>query len=59
MSRNTANVKVRFAPSPTGYLHIWRRSYSAFNWLFARSNSGSMVLRIEDTDQQRSTTAKT
>lgn len=55
MSRNTANVKVRFAPSPTGYLHIGGARTALFNWLFARSNSGSMVLRIEDTDQQRST----
>lgn len=48
-------VKVRFAPSPTGYLHIGGARTALFNWLFARHNKGIFLLRIEDTDQQRST----
>ncbi|MGA2775178.1 MAG: glutamate--tRNA ligase [Candidatus Omnitrophota bacterium] len=47
-------VKVRFAPSPTGYLHIGGGRTALFNWLFARSKGGKFVLRIEDTDQLRS-----
>ncbi|MFA5275405.1 MAG: glutamate--tRNA ligase [Candidatus Omnitrophota bacterium] len=47
-------VKVRFAPSPTGYLHIGGARTALFNWLFARSKVGKFVLRIEDTDQLRS-----
>ncbi len=47
-------VKVRFAPSPTGYLHIGGARTCLFNWLYARSKNGSFVLRIEDTDQARS-----
>lgn len=46
-------VKVRFAPSPTGYLHIGGLRTALYNYLFAKSNKGSMVLRIEDTDQNR------
>lgn len=49
------NVRVRFAPSPTGTLHIGGARTALFNWLFARSNGGKLVLRIEDTDLQRST----
>ena len=49
------NVRVRFAPSPTGYLHIGGARTALFNWLFARYNKGVFLLRIEDTDQQRST----
>ncbi len=49
------NARVRFAPSPTGSLHIGGARTALFNWLFARHNSGTFVLRIEDTDQQRST----
>lgn len=49
------NVRVRFAPSPTGYLHIGGARTALFNWLFARHNKGVFLLRIEDTDQQRST----
>ncbi len=45
----------RFAPSPTGYLHIGGARTALFNWLFARSHGGKFVLRIEDTDQERST----
>lgn len=47
-------VKVRFAPSPTGYLHIGGARTALFNWLYARSQNGKFVLRIEDTDQVRS-----
>ncbi len=48
------SVRVRFAPSPTGHLHIGGARTALFNWLFARQNGGTFVLRIEDTDQQRS-----
>jgi glutamyl-tRNA synthetase len=47
--------RVRFAPSPTGYLHIGGVRTALFNWLWARKTKGSFVLRIEDTDQERST----
>ena len=50
-------VRVRFAPSPTGYLHIGGARTALFNWLYARRNNGVFVLRIEDTDQKRSTEA--
>ncbi|NIA03522.1 MAG: glutamate--tRNA ligase [Nitrospirae bacterium] len=48
-------VKVRFAPSPTGYLHVGGARTALFNWLYARNQGGTFVLRIEDTDQERST----
>ncbi len=48
-------MKVRFAPSPTGHLHIGGARTAIFNWLFARHNRGRFVLRIEDTDRSRST----
>ncbi|RLD94012.1 MAG: glutamate--tRNA ligase [Aquificota bacterium] len=48
-------VKVRFAPSPTGYLHLGGARTAIFNWLFARHNGGRFILRIEDTDKSRST----
>jgi glutamyl-tRNA synthetase len=48
-------VRVRFAPSPTGALHIGGVRTALFNWLYARRNKGSFILRIEDTDQTRST----
>ena len=48
-------VRVRFAPSPTGFLHIGGVRTALFNWLFARQQKGVFVLRIEDTDQSRST----
>jgi len=54
MNMNTP-VKVRFAPSPTGYLHIGGVRTALFNWLFARHHGGRFVLRIEDTDLSRST----
>jgi glutamyl-tRNA synthetase len=51
--------RVRFAPSPTGYLHVGGARTALFNWLFARHTGGTMVLRIEDTDRERSTEALT
>jgi glutamyl-tRNA synthetase len=51
--------RVRFAPSPTGYLHIGGARTALFNWLFARHHQGKFILRIEDTDRQRSTEAST
>jgi len=47
-------IRVRFAPSPTGYLHIGGARTALFNWMYARSQNGTFILRIEDTDQQRS-----
>src|SRR5215813_9724372 len=46
-------VRTRFAPSPTGYLHIGGVRTALFNWLFARKHGGQFILRIDDTDQQR------
>ena len=51
------NVVTRFAPSPTGFLHIGGARTALFNWLYARGRSGKMLLRIEDTDRERSTQA--
>lgn len=48
-------VRVRFAPSPTGYLHVGGCRTALFNWLFARHHGGTFILRIEDTDRTRST----
>ncbi len=48
-------VRVRFAPSPTGYLHVGNARTALFNWLFARHHHGTFILRIEDTDVERST----
>ncbi len=50
-----AEVRVRFAPSPTGYLHIGGVRTALYSWLWARQNSGTFILRIEDTDRERST----
>ena len=47
------NVRVRFAPSPTGALHIGGVRTALFNYLFAKKNQGTFILRIEDTDQTR------
>ena len=47
-------MRVRFAPSPTGYLHVGGARTAVFNWLLARREGGVFVLRIEDTDRQRS-----
>src|ERR1700754_4116670 len=50
-------VVTRFAPSPTGFLHIGGGRTALFNWLYARARGGKMLLRIEDTDRERSTNA--
>src|SRR4051812_4439319 len=50
-------VRVRFAPSPTGYLHVGSARTALFNWLLARRRGGMFVLRIEDTDAERSNDA--
>src|ERR1700710_2661626 len=50
-------VVTRFAPSPTGFLHIGGGRTALFNWLYARRFGGKMLLRIEDTDRERSTQA--
>ena len=54
---SAANVVTRFAPSPTGFLHIGGARTALFNWLYARRNGGKFLLRIEDTDKARSTQA--
>jgi glutamyl-tRNA synthetase len=51
----SSEIRVRFAPSPTGYLHIGGARTALFNWLFARHHGGKFVLRIEDTDMKRNT----
>jgi len=55
----SAGVRVRFAPSPTGYLHVGGARTALFNWLYARRQGGVLILRIEDTDLERSTEAST
>lgn len=55
--KNVMSVRVRFAPSPTGYLHVGGLRTALFNWLFARRHGGQFILRIEDTDRDRSTDA--
>src|ERR1700738_5280869 len=52
-----APVVTRFAPSPTGFLHIGGARTALFNWLYARGRGGTFLLRIEDTDRERSTQA--
>ena len=54
-----SQIRVRFAPSPTGYLHVGGARTALFNWLFARKTGGVFILRIEDTDKERSTDAHT
>src|SRR6187551_1260734 len=51
------SVRTRFAPSPTGYLHIGGVRTALFNWLFARQHGGQFLLRVDDTDQQRNVEA--
>ena len=51
------SVVTRFAPSPTGFLHIGGARTALFNWLYAKHTGGKMLLRIEDTDRERSTDA--
>src|SRR6185437_3853453 len=53
MSAEQKKPRVRFAPSPTGYLHVGGARTALFNWLFARREGGTMLLRIEDTDIER------
>lgn len=55
LSLATVTVRVRFAPSPTGYLHIGGVRTALFNWLWARKTGGAFILRVEDTDRERST----
>lgn len=50
---NTERPRVRFAPSPTGYLHLGGLRTALYNYLFAKSRGGSFILRVEDTDQTR------
>ena len=52
-------IRVRFAPSPTGYLHVGGARTALFNWLLARNTGGAFILRIEDTDRERSSAAMT
>jgi len=54
MSETASSPRVRFAPSPTGYLHVGGARTALFNWLFARNFGGTLILRIEDTDFERS-----
>ncbi len=58
-SPDIAPPRVRFAPSPTGFLHVGGARTALFNWLYARKYGGKMLLRIEDTDRQRSTDEST
>jgi len=55
LQQEPSMIRVRFAPSPTGYLHVGGARTALFNWLFARHLNGAFILRIEDTDQERST----
>ncbi len=57
MASNSGRIVTRFAPSPTGFLHIGGARTALFNWLFARHHGGKALLRIEDTDAKRSTRA--
>src|ERR1700757_2103813 len=52
-----AKPRVRFAPSPTGFLHVGSARTFIFNWLYARHNGGTMILRLDDTDVERNTDA--
>jgi len=54
MHKDSNQVRVRFAPSPTGYLHVGGLRTALFNYLFARKHGGKFILRIEDTDRKRS-----
>src|SRR5688572_12877572 len=59
IDRITTPIRVRFAPSPTGYLHVGGARTALFNWLFARHTGGKFLLRIEDTDKERSSDENT
>ena len=52
---STDKIRTRFAPSPTGYLHVGGARTALFSWLYARHFGGEFILRIEDTDLERST----
>ena len=56
-SASTSPLRVRFAPSPTGFLHVGSARTFIFNWLYARRNNGTMILRLDDTDVERNTDA--
>ena len=51
----SSKIRTRFAPSPTGYLHLGGARTALFNWAYARRHGGTFVLRVEDTDLERST----
>ena len=53
MTTNNKPVRVRMAPSPTGYFHLGSARTALYNWLYARHTGGTFILRIEDTDQAR------
>lgn len=55
MTDENKKVRVRFAPSPTGRLHVGGARTAIYNWVFARAMGGDFILRIEDTDPERST----
>ncbi len=55
MTSSSSTVVTRFAPSPTGYLHIGGARTALFNWLYAKSRGGKFLIRVEDTDRERST----
>ena len=54
---DSGTVRVRFAPSPTGLLHVGNARTALFNWLYARRTGGKLIVRIEDTDLERSKTS--
>src|SRR6201994_596341 len=54
---SSRSLRVRFAPSPTGFLHVGSARTFIFNWLYARRNGGTMILRLDDTDVERNTDA--
>ena len=58
-ARSLESMRVRFAPSPTGHLHVGNVRTALFNWLLARGHDGTFILRIEDTDVERSSPIRT
>src|SRR5215470_16524718 len=59
VTHETGRPRLRFAPSPTGFLHVGGARTALFNWLYAKHYGGTMLLRIEDTDKARSTDEST